>query len=147
MKIVRRDLSQGAGKAEQKLDTDELQLDRLVYRKMGSRTDNRSIVTPLSADSDFHRWLLDMNNLYDYKYYPTMYSGPIPTPDITALDEYLGSLGLIEEYPFKEDTFELDEWVNIHSQPEYRYLVDESDKTFLTDSNSTEVLVVYSTRG
>jgi len=146
MKIIRRDYGQGSDSQEQKKKADELLLDRLIYRKIGSLTDNRSIVTPLEKDGDFHRWLLDMNNLHNHKYYPMLtVDEPIPTPDLTALDEYLGTLGQTELYPFDEDTYKVDSWLEQLPQQEYRILVDESDNTYLTDSAGAEVLVYYNT--
>ena len=150
MKIIRRDYGQGAGKAEQKLSDstaphigqDELLLDRLIYRKIGSLTDNKTISTPSSSDSDFHRWLLDMNNLHNKKYYPLLSAdGPTPTPDLIALDEYLGSLGQTEAYPFLNDTYNVESWIDTEGQADMRVLMDADDNTYLTDGD--EVLVVY----
>ncbi len=143
MRIVRRDYGQGSDSQEQKLGTDELSLDRLIYRKIGSFTDNKSILTPSSADSDFHRWLLDMNNLHNYKYYPNLYDGAIPTPDLTALDEYLGTLGQTEIYPFTEDTYKVKPWVTLDDRVGYRILVDTGDNTHLVDTSDDTVLVSY----
>ena len=144
MKIIRRDYGQGSDSQEQKKKSDELLLDRLIYRKIGSLTDNKSITTPLEADGDFHRWLLDMNNLHNKKYYPALSSDePTPTPDLEALDEYLGTLGQTELYPFAEDTYKVEPWITTSSQIEYRALVDENDNTYLTDSNGNELLVYY----
>ena len=142
MKIIRRDYGQGSGKEEQKLNDDELLLDRLIYRKMGSLTDNKTILTPATNDSDFHRWLLDMNNLHNKKYYPS-FTGVEPTPDLIALDEYLGSLGITETYPFQQDTYKVDSWLDTIGQTEYRILMDEDDNTYLTDTNGDEILVSY----
>ncbi len=142
MKVIRRDYGQGSDTQEQKKKTDELLLDRLIYRKIGSLTDNKGIVTPASKDSDFHRWLLDMNDLHNYKYYPLIATTQ-PTPDLTALDEYLGTLGVTEIYPFTEDTYKVKPWLTIEDQSTYRVLMDTSDNTYLTDTNGDEILVVY----
>ena len=155
MRIVRRDLGQGAGLAEQELsqssqpsiEPDVLLLDRLIYRKIGSLTDNKLLVTPDSADTDFHRWLLDMNNLHNKKYYPLLSEDlPLPTPDLVALDEYLGSLGVTEDYPFLDDTYNVLAWLKIDYEPDGRILIDITDNTYLTDSNGTEILVVDNRR-
>ena len=144
MKIIRRDYGQGSGKEEQKLNDDELLLDRLIYRKMGSLTDNKVLQSPTSDDSDFHRWLRDMNAYHNKIYYPGLTAGdPEPTPDLVALDEYLGSLGITEIYPFSQDTYKVESWITTESQPEYRVLTDKTDNTYLTDSSGTEVLVSY----
>ena len=144
MKIIRRDYAQGAGKEEQKVDDDQLALDRLIYRKLGSLTDNKIITTPESNDTDFRRFLLDMNNLHNHKYYPSITAGtPIPTSDLKALDKYLGELGETEVYPFKEDTYNTEAWVTVDAQGEYRILFDESDTTYLVDPADGSILVSY----
>jgi len=142
MKIVRRDYAQGSDSQEQKVANDELALDRLIYRKIGSFTDNKVITTPPENDTDFHRWLRDMNNLHNYKYYPS-FAIKTPTPDLIALDEYLATLGVTDTYPFLQDTYDVAPWVTPDTQSVYRVLVDESDNTYLTDSAGTEVLVAY----
>lgn len=143
MKIIRRDYTQGAGEQEQKLKVDELTFDRLIYRMMGSLTDNKHLATPDKADTDYNRWLLDMNNLHNYKYYNALYDGPTPTPDLIALDEYLGSLGTTYEYTFLEDTYDLEPWVSVDSQSEIRVLTDNDDTEYLIDPSDGTVLVRY----
>ena len=140
MKIIRRDYGQGSGKQETKLKTDELLIDRLAYRRLGSLTDNKMLTTPISASGDFERFLLDMNALHNHKYYPSLVTKQ-PTPDLIALDEYLGTLGITEIYPFSEDTYKVEPWAVIGVQSTYRILVDESDNTYLVDGD--EVLVAY----
>ena len=141
MKIIRRDFSQGGDKEEQTLKPDELALDRLIYRRIGSLTDNKSITTPQEADTEFDRWLLSMNDLFSYKYYPELYTGPTPTPALLALDEYLGSLGMGIDYPFPDDTYYIENWIEVDTQTAVRVLMDEADNTYLTDGD--EVLVYY----
>ncbi len=142
MKVIRRNFGQGSGTQEQKLRDDELLLDRLIYRKIGSLTDNKLLVTPDSSDTEFHRWLLDMNNLHNKRNYPLISAGdPEPTPDLVALDEYLATLGQTEKYPFPQDTYNVESWLEIDDPEPERVIVDTSDNTYLTDSNGTEVLI------
>jgi hypothetical protein len=152
MKIRRLDYGQGSGKEEQKLDqssipsigNDQLSLDRLVYRKLGSLTDNKVITRPESADTDFHRFLLDMNNLHKYKYYKDIVSDyKLPTPDIIALDEYLGTLGVTENYPFISDRQDIPAWFDYEEPHEVRVLFDNSDNTYLVDTSDNTVLASY----
>ncbi len=142
--IKRRDYGQGAGSEEAKLSDEELALDRLVYRKLSSWTENKVITTPDGPDTDFHRFLLDMDNLWIYKYYPTLHTGPIPTPDLIALDEYLGTLGLTQDYPFKDDTYNTINWgITKEDSAEIRVLVDTTDNTVLMDTTDNTILVRY----
>ena len=145
-RVIRRDYAQGNSNQEQNVDEGTLLLDRLIYRKMGSLTDNKLLTTPASSDTDFHRWLKDMDNLWNYKYYPGLHAlsgNPIPTPDLIALDEYLGSLGITEIYPFSQDTFYQPPWLKMEEQEEYRQLVDETDMSYLVDSTDNTRLVYY----
>ena len=112
-----------------------------IYERLGSLTDNKSITTPTSSSSIFEEWLLDMNDLWNSKYYPGLYIGDIPSNDLITFDAYLGTLGLTDEYPFTDSTYNLKEWLSTETEPEYRILTDKSDNTYLTDG--TDVLVVY----
>lgn len=145
-RIVRRDYK-NSGKAEQelKVDDNELMLDRLIYRRIGSLTDNKTLFTPADNDTEFNRWLLDMNNLHNKKNYPLLAADlPEPTPDLIALDEYLGMLGVEEEYPFDSDTYYVESWIEGGVVSPERAIMDMSDNTYLTDSNGTEVLIYIS---
>jgi hypothetical protein len=150
MKIIRRNIGQGSSSQEQTLsdsgsphvNKDELLIDRLVYKKLSSLTDNKVLETPVSASDDFKRWLLDMNNLHLHKYYPSLTSGtPIPTPDIVALDEYLGTLGVTDEYPFKDDSYSVEPWIEIEQILQDRVLLDTDDNTYLVDTSDDTVLI------
>ena len=112
-----------------------------IYERLGSLTDNKSITTPTSSSSIFEEWLLDMNDLWNSKYYPGLYIGDIPSNDLITFDAYLGTLGLTDEYPFTDSTYNLKAWLEIDDPAEMRVLVDESDNTYLVDG--TDVLVKY----
>ena len=143
MKVIRRNYGQGAGKAEQKVRDDDLLLDRLIYKRMGSLTDAKALTTPPEKDSEYHRWLLEMNDLHNSKYYPSLYAGPIPTPDIVALDSYLGTLGDTEEYPFQQDTYSVEAWLEIEAQDEYRVLIEDTGTEEFTLMDGANTLVLY----
>lgn len=144
MKLIRRDYGQGSGEEEQSLDDDQLVLDRLIYRKIGSYTDNKAIVTPQGNDTDFHRWLLDMNKLHNKKYYDDTI---LVTADLVALDKYLGQLGVSEIYPFKQDTYNSPNVLKDIPQTEYRVLsvmdTNGNDIEHLVDLSDDTVLVYY----
>ena len=142
MKVRRLNYGQGGNTQEVEKKDDELLFDRLIYRKLGSLTDNKVMTIPAKPDSDFKRFLLDMNNLHIHKYYTGLVDGlPLPTPDIIALDEYLGTLGITEDYPFLDDTQEIPLWFDgVDTNKQRRILVDGTDNTFLVQGNY--VLVV-----
>ena len=148
MKIKRLNYGQvSSGKQEVTLDGDELLIDRLIYKRLGSLTDNKNLVTPTGANSDYDRFLLDMNNLHTHKFYPEialLMGLPKPTPDIIALDEYLGTLGVEDTYPFIEDTYSIENWLGEPGkETEVRVLVDKTDDTYLIDTTDNTVLVSY----
>ena len=58
-----------------------------------------------------------------------------------ALDEYLGSLGVSEDYPYSKDFVSITPLIDPEVATAVRILVDESDNTYLVDGN--EVLVQY----
>jgi len=146
MKIVRRDYGQGAGKQEALLNApgNELAIDRMIYRKMGSHTDNKVLTTPSSNSTDWERFLLDMNKLHNKKYYDDTI---LVTADLVALDKYLGQLGVSEIYPFKQDTYNSPNVLKDIPQTEYRVLsvmdTNGNDIEHLVDLSDDTVLVYY----
>ena len=121
---------------------DELGFDRTVYKSISSRTDNRSLVTPVDRDSEFHRYLLDMNKYHD--------TGVI-TPQLQVLDEYLGRLGVEESYPFMDDAYISEPWIEYSSQDPFRNVVhiDDQDEVFNVVHFDGSIMynVIHSTQG
>jgi len=115
MKVIRRDFGQGSVAQEQGILIDGgIIFDRSIYREIGSLTDNKSITLPTGPDSPFDRWLIAMNEYYD--------TG-VASPELIAIDEYLGRLYerevTLEDgsttlvYPFDTDGYWVKEWIDI----------------------------------
>lgn len=139
--IRRRDYSSASTDRDTELNDNSLSFDRQIYQRLGDLFQNRSLVTPVVPRDNFDRWLLDMNKLSDAKT-----AGDISSIDqsIIEFDEYLSTLNYTDNiYPFLQDFFETVPWLSIDSQTEFRILVDESDNTYLTDTNDEEVLVSF----
>ena len=125
---------------------DEAKFDRTFYQYLGSLVKAKTLVEDYNNNKlplEYRRFLDDMNTLYLKKNYPVLGVDLKVKPGIEKLDEYLGSLGLMEDYPYSKDAVNIPAWLQIDSQPEYRVLVDMADNTYLTTNNNTELLAVY----
>jgi len=126
MRIIRHDANQGAiDTQETKTITDGIALDRVVYHKLSNRTDNKVLTTPLDNSSEYDRFLLDMNGLFYYRDYPGA-GYPAPTAEFVALDEYLSTLGITAEYPFQDDMYHIEPWIEYDERPTTRNVIDQT---------------------
>ena len=126
--------------------TSSINMSRLTYQNLGSLVKNKQLTSLYNAGElpgEYIRVLDELNNLFLKMNYPLLHGGLVIADGIVELDEYLGSLGISEEYPYSKDAIDISPWVTIEAQTEYRILVDESDNTYLTTSNGAEVLVTY----
>lgn len=116
MKITRIDKSQNAMDLhEAKGDEEAFYIARTVYSKMSSLTDNKVLVEPTDDDTKFNRFLRDMELIHQ----------GIQTPlEVTLMDVYLGNLGETVEYPFRDDTYNIDPWITFSSQELYRNVAE-----------------------
>ena len=111
--IKRRNYS-SSGKEEVESGTLDVSLEKIVYKLLGDLTNNKTLERPTEIKTKYDRWLVDMDN----------YSNGLiePTQALLDLDEYLGALGITAEYPFKEDVFDSEPWVDIETRDPYRNL-------------------------
>ena len=94
MRITRRDYGQGSGPEEQKLTPDVLYMDRLIYRRLGSWTDNKVIADTAKDKGDYGRFLTDISSYYD---------GNVPSFALTALDATLSIFNYTNSrFPFSD---------------------------------------------
>ena len=88
MKIIRGDANQGSISPLDTEAIDEgLRLDRVIYHKLSSLTDNKVLVEPTGKDSEYDRFLIHMNEIHAWYVYGI---GEKPDVDVDNLDEYLG---------------------------------------------------------
>lgn len=121
-----------------------LGMSRLTYQMLGSLVQNKNLTALYDSGAlpkEYMRTLDDLNDLYLKNNYPATYSNLVIKSGIVELNEYLGSLGLSETYPYSKDIVNIPAWVGIEAKPVYRYIIDTSDDTILMDGD--QVLVVY----
>ena len=129
MKIRRLTQSQDASNPDEaRIHPGELGIERDIYRKLSSRTDNRTLMVPEDNDSEWHRFLLTMNDIND---------GIAVSPEADMFDEYLGTLGLTDEYPFPDDKYISEQWIELGAQPPFRQVVDKRRTVVYTDPNTS----------
>ena len=135
----------------------ELLFGRELYQTLGSLLKNKDVATRdvdtgavtinwEKVTEEFASFAEDVNNLWLHTYYPELAIAnniPTPTPQIILVDEYLGNLGVSQEYNYIKDFINVTPWLDITKQSEYRVLIDEDDNTYLTDSNGDEILISY----
>ena len=134
MKIRRIDKSQSALKTKEIRVLDDVGLSREVYAKMSSLTDNKVIVEPEGKDSPFERFLVDMESIHD---------GTNTDEDIALLDQYLGNLGDGEWYPFPQDTYVVEPWIDESEQFPTRNVIDRDGNNVI--DRATGFNVVHNT--
>ena len=134
-------------KKDTTLDSDSnVVLARSIYQNLGSLIKNTTILDDYNngrLPQEYKRFLDEMNDLFIKLNYPELGKDIVVKEGIAETDEYLGDLGIIQEYFYSKDTVNIPAWLAIDSQTEYRILVDESDNTHLVDLSDDTVLVYY----
>ena len=125
----------------------ELQMSRGVYQLLGSLVKNRKILSDYDSnqlDSAYVNFLDRMNVLFDYVHLsPAGIPTPTPDTDIVEIDEYLGDLGVEQEYKYGKDRIDIASWLDSTAPSDIRYLVDTSDNTVLVDLSDNTYLARY----
>lgn len=95
----------------------KLLIDRFIYQRLGSLEQNKTILEDYNAGrlpKEFQQFLYDLENrLID--------------PDISAIDEYLGQLGITEEWQYSKDVVSIPAWTTPYTQSEIRQLAEVVD--------------------
>lgn len=117
--IRRRDYG---GSAAENVETtqDTLSLAREIYQGLSDVQRMKSLTRPTEIRTEFDKFITMMD---DYSL-----GNITPSEAEIAINEYLGSLGLTEEYPFIQDTFVADNWMDPEAQDAIRNvsLLDEN---------------------
>ena len=125
----------------------KLHMARSIYQQLGSLVKNKAIVESynngiLPAE---YKELLDKFNEIDQ----LRRSGSVLPDDLlpyALTDEYLGDLGVIQEYPYLKDVIELKNWLSGEGLDVYRILVEEEDDLTNILMDGEEMLVSYTNR-
>ena len=140
--------------------TSATNISRLTYQNLGSLIKNRRLIERdvdgnitggLFIDGDlpgeYMRLLDELNNLYLSRNYPLLHGHLVIADGIVELDEYLGTLGVGEDYPYSKDAVDIPAWVTPSDRAPIRVLAvfDSNGEAiqYLTTNNDTEVLVRY----
>jgi len=136
MKIRRITQSQDQLDADDaRVKGNELGVERAIYRQLSSLTDNKVIVDPTGPDTEYDRFLLHMNEIQ---------KGIQVSAFVDQFDEYLGTLGVTNDYPFPDDTYWIDSWIDIPKQEQFRNVVDNNSNV-IADVNGTVYNVTHNT--
>ncbi len=139
MRIRRQDQNQDAMQKHEGQAKDDLILDRVTYKKLSSWTDNKVIQDPTGKDSEYDRFLLDMNDIN---------SGIATDTGVLLLDQYLGNLGVTLDYPFRDDTYQLEPWITVEEQDPTRNVrasVTGVEYNVIASVNGTDYNVIHDT--
>lgn len=121
-------------------DADKLKLSRILYQKLGSLTKNRELTRDDTNTTEFDRLI---NLLDDYSATVEDPSFKLNDTVISEIDEYLGVLGITEEYPYRKDSQFIPLWVDIESQDSERPLavfVDGVEIDLIVDSEENQLV-------
>ena len=135
---------------------DDLLFSRGIYQILGSLTRNRDMATVETDGSITIHWellppeyevfVVEMDRLWQHTFYPELAVSqniPLPTPATIKANEYLGNLGVTQEYFYSKDVVDIPAWVDTDGQTEYRILADFDDNTYLVDESDNTFLVKY----
>jgi len=126
--------------------THKININRSTYQYLGSLVKNKKLLELYNNNqipNEYRRVLDELNDLFIKVNYPSLGLDIVVEPGIVELDEWLGNLGIIQEYPYNKDSVDIPVWIPSEALTEVRVLIDKSDNTYLTDSSGTEVLVRY----
>ena len=126
-------------------------MPRFIYSKLGNLTNHKTItVEDMSTEvNEYKFFMMEMERLKE------LYDSGSPIPDdmknIQALDEYLGSLGIDEIYPFSDDTYNTPPWLDAFTQAPYRNVISEledingNEQNVITNIDGTNYNVIHRT--
>ena len=86
-----------------RISGDELHISRQIYKSISSVVFNEKLDENNMPSDIIKVFCDDMQKMYD---------GPIIDPTIEAINMYLGSLGINNEYPLKSDKITLEKFIN-----------------------------------
>ena len=122
----------------------KLNITRATYQKLGSLVKNKTLVDDYDngiLPEEYVRVLDELNNLFLKKTYDILHGNLVIADGIEELDEYLGTLGIDDNYRYSKDFINIPSWIESEEPAIMRILTDETDDTYLTDG--TDVLVIY----
>ena len=121
------------------VDTGDLIIPRFIYSKLSNLVDARTIqkAEVMLESNEYALFMMQME-----QYHITGEN----VNNIALIDEYLGDLGVLKDYPFLKDAYTVEGWVTTLEQEEFRNVVDTSNGTMdniVTDVNGTMYNVIH----
>jgi len=131
-------------------------MSRATYQYLGSLIQNKGLIerdingnivggtyTDMDLPLEYIRVLDELNDLFLKTNYPLFYGDLVIAEGTIELDEYLGSLGITEDYPYSKDAVNIPVWLSATESSPERQLVDYSDDSYLVDTSDNTRLVRY----
>ncbi len=146
IKVVLSNASQVTRRTPDVQETSTVKVSRATYQKLGSLLKNKTLLTQYENGElvgEYKRVLDELNNLFLKVNYPAIGADLVIAPGILELDEWLGDLGIVQDYPYDKDSVNISAWVEVDTPDPIRVLVDLSDNTYLVDTSDDTVLVSY----
>jgi len=98
----------------------EVKVSRIVYQGLRSLVQNKHIL------DDYNNGLIPKELVALYEDFNKMLNGETVDVEIQKLDEYLGSLGIDQDYAYLKDTIYVEPWIEYIDQLPSRNVVDDS---------------------
>ncbi len=100
--------------SEEAIDTP--QIPRFIYSKLGNLTNHKTISLEdmETEQNEYKFFMMELNRFFESE---------ADIDNIAALDEYLGSLGIDREYPFKDDTLNIPAWIEYGDKQDDRNII------------------------
>jgi len=136
-------------KSDTTLTTDDqsVVVSRSIYQNLGSLLKNKTLTDSYEngpIPDEYKKFLDQMDDLFLKLNYPALAVDIVVDPAIEEVDEYLGELGILQDYFYEKDTVNIPQWLDTLDIEPVRVLYDESDNTYLVDGSDDTVLVYYS---
>ena len=123
IQVVLTNRSQETGNLTSVGSDDKVRVSRSVYQGLRSLAKNKTI------SDDYTNGKLPIELVDLYEKFNQINSGETIDIEIHKLDEYLGSLGISQDYEYTKDTLYIEPWVEYTDQLPSRNVVDDSTGT------------------
>jgi len=113
-----------------------IHFSREFYQRLGSLTLNKTLKADYEAGllpKEYTRFLDEISQL-----------GTASNSAMVELDQYLGSLGMTEEYPYSKDSLNIPAWIPASFLPDQRVLMTTTNQVLMSGN---EYLVKFNNQG
>ena len=129
---------------ETPVQEDILDFARIIYQKLGSRVQNQTLEKEEEPTTYFSK-LINLLDDYDRTEYGTPEFNELNSA-VAQLDEYLGGLGELFQYPYQEDFQYTPQWLDVTEPHDIRavhiYNAGEPINNVVVDNGSGDMVQV-----